>query len=169
MKKFKLLNLFLVLLLCASHESHAQCETKQRMSPDGSMLYYFEAQVFYFTKAKELKGNVVTDKEHYFIAFLPSPFPGKSEGKKMKDDLTLKLDNGKLCKLSYFDTRYYENDSIMELLYLIDKKDLKDISEVDTQEVTINMKGEESLRTYYFKLHKSAIREQMQCFLRENK
>jgi hypothetical protein len=55
----------------------------------------------------------------------------------------------------------------MEMLYLIGKKDLKAVLNNEVIEAKINMKGDEGVRTYVFKLHKAALKEQLTCFLRE--
>ena len=70
---------------------HAQCDIKNRLLADGTMTYYFDPTNFYATKSKSLKINLVTDKEHFFIALQPSPFPAKKDGKKIKDDLVIHL------------------------------------------------------------------------------
>jgi hypothetical protein len=55
----------------------------------------------------------------------------------------------------------------MQLLYFIDKEKLNDFLNLEVVSVKINMKGTEGVRTYVFKLHKSALREQLSCFLKE--
>jgi hypothetical protein len=57
----------------------------------------------------------------------------------------------------------------MEMLYLIDKKNLDAFLTYEVSEAKINMGGEEGARTYVFKLHKSALKEQLDCFLKEEK
>jgi hypothetical protein len=153
--------------LIISADSFSQCEIKERVDPDGMMYYYIDPVVFYWTKTRELKGNVVTDKEHYFLGLQPSPFPEKPEGKKLKDNLELKLANNKVYQLSHFDTRYIRKDTVLRMTYLIDEKDLKDLLSFDATEARINMNDSTGLRIYVFKLHKSAIREQLECFLKE--
>jgi hypothetical protein len=37
----------------------------------------------------------------------------------------------------------------------------------EVAEVNIDMMGKEGIRTYVFKLHKSALQEQLVCFLKE--
>jgi hypothetical protein len=128
-----------------------------------------QPQVFYFTKSKALKGGIVTDKENYFISMQPSPFPEKPKGRKLKDDLELKLANGKIYSLKHFDSDYIQNDTVLQLLYLIDKRDLQDFIKFETVDVKIDMKGTEGIRTYTFKLHKKAIQEQLACFMNEDK
>ena len=164
MKKMK----FLVLFLCffVDAKGNAQCEVKNRVQADGSMLYYFEPAVFYTTKSKSLKINIVTDKEHYFVALQPTPFPEKKEGKKIKDDLIIHLADSKMYKLAHYDTQYRHNDSIMQVLYLIDDKDLEAFSNYEAVSAEINMQGTEFMRSYNFKLHKNAIVEQLKCFLK---
>lgn len=146
-----------------------QCDVLNRLSPDGTMMYYMEPQNFYWTKSKELKGCVFTDRENYFIGLQPVPFPEKPAGNKLKDDLELKLSNGKVYKLAHYDSRYLENDTLFEMLYLVDEKDLEDLTNFEAVEVSINMKGTEGVRTYVFKLHKSALKEQLACFINEQK
>lgn len=154
-----------MVLFCA--KSFAQCEVKNRVQADGTMIYYFDPAVFYNTKSKSLKINIVTDKEHYFIALQPTPFPEKKEGKKIKDDLTITLGDNKEYKLSHYDTQYRNNDSIMQVLYLMDDNDIEAFSKNEAVSANINMKGTEFVRTYNFKLHKHAIMQQLDCFLKK--
>lgn len=147
----------------------AQCEVKNKVLADGTMMYYFEPANFYVTKSKSLKINIVTDKEHYFVALQPSPFPAKkSEGKKIKDDLIIHLADNKDYKLTHYDTQYRNNDSIMQVLYLIDDKDIQAFSNYEALLAEINMEGTEFVRSYNFKLHKDAIKEQLNCFLKKD-
>ncbi|KAF2334227.1 hypothetical protein DM444_06690 [Flavobacterium ginsenosidimutans] len=159
----------LVLFLCFVFNAKgiAQCEIKNRMLADGSMIYYFEPAVFYTTKSKSLKINIVTDKENYFVALQPTPFPEKKIGKKIKDDLLIHLADNKTYKLVHYDTQYRRNDSIMQVLYLIDNKDLDAFSNYEAVIAEINMQGTEFMRSYNFKLHKNAIIEQLKCFLKK--
>jgi hypothetical protein len=145
----------------------SQCEIKHRIYPDGSMLYYIEPVNFYWTEAKDLKGGIMTDKETYFLALQPDPYPEKSLGKKLKSDLVLKLSDGKEYQFGHFDTRYLDGDSIMELLFIIDKDEMKPLQEFEVVQAKIDMMGEEGIRTYTFKLHKAALKEQLDCFLKE--
>jgi hypothetical protein len=158
----------LVLLFMALSAS-AQCEIRHHLYPDGSMFYYIEPVNFYWTKSKELKGGIETDRENYYLELQPAPFPEKHEGKKLKDDLELKLSNDSVYRLEHFDTRYLDHDTVMQLLYLIDRKKLEEFQHFDVISVKINMQGNEGVRTYVFKLHKSALREQLTCFLKEQK
>lgn len=165
MKKINLAIVFLVILI--STKMIAQCEVKNRVLADGTMLYYFEPAVFYFTKSKSLKINIVTDKEHYFIALQPTPFPPRKEGKKIKEDLIIHLADQKQYKVTHYDTQYRQNDSVMQVLYLIDEKDLEAFSKLEAVLAEINMEGTEFVRSYNFKLHKNAIMEQLNCFLKK--
>jgi hypothetical protein len=158
--------LFLGLLACTL-PSFSQCEILNRVSPDGSMLYYMEPVNFYWTSAKSLKGCIVTDKENYFLEMHPVPFPEKPLGNKLKKELELTLSNGEVYKLNHYDTRYVEKDTVMELLYLINKTDLDKLREFDVAEAKIDMLGTEGIRNYVFKLHKSALKDQLACFQKE--
>jgi len=162
-------NLLFILILFMSFSTFAQCDVLNDLKPDGSIYYFMQPQVFYFTKSKALKGGIVTDKENYFISMQPSPFPEKPQGRKLKEDLELKLANGRIYTLKHFDSDYIQNDTVLQLLYLIDKRDLKDFIDFETLEVKIDMKGTEGIRTYTFKLHKKAIQEQLDCFVNEEK
>ena len=159
--------LILVVLLVVGSKIFAQCDIKNRLLADGTMVYYFDPAVFYTTKSKSLKITIVTDKEHYFIALQPTPFPAKKEGKKIKDDLIVHLADKKSYKLSHYDTQYMRNDSIMQVLYLIDDKDVEAFSKFGAVVAEIDMKGTEFIRDYNFKLHKNAIMEQLNCFLKK--
>ena len=100
---------------------------------------------------------------------MPTPFPEKPAGHELKDNLEMKLSDGKTYTLEHFDTRYIRKDTVMKLVYLIGKKDLDLLLGFEVTEVKINMKGDEGFRTYVFKLHKSALKEQLDCFLKEEK
>jgi hypothetical protein len=156
-----------IAFLFVSVSAFSQCEILNRVSPDGSMNYYMEHVNFYWTKSKSLSGCIVTDKENYFLELLPIPFPKKPAGNKLKDDLELKLSDGNTYKLKHFDTRYAENDTVMEMLFLIGKKDLEAVLNNEVIEAKTNMKGDEGVRTYTFKLHKAALKEQLACFLKD--
>jgi hypothetical protein len=157
-----------ICMLTAALSASSQCKILHRISPDGSMMYYIEPVNFYWTKAKSLKGGVETDKENYYLELQPSPFPEKPLGNKLKDEAEIKLSNDSVYRLEHFDTRYLDQDSVMQLLYLIDKKNLNDFLHFEAISVKINMEGAEGIRTYVFKLHKGALREQLNCFLLED-
>ncbi len=156
-------------MLFCSIASNGQCDILSRVYPDGSLLYSMEPVKFYWTEAKELYGNVVTDKENYFLSLRPVPFPEKAAGKKLKDDLVLTLSNQQVIELSHYDTQYIKNDSIMEILYLLDKKDVKAAHQHEALSVKLDMGESEGDRTYLFKLHKAAFRDQLECFLSDEK
>lgn len=157
----------LVFLVLNSSKIIAQCDIKNRMLADGTMVYYFDPAVFYTTKSKSLKINIVTDKEHYFVSLQPTPFPSKKVGKKIKDDLVIHLADNKVYKLAHYDTQYRHNDSIMQVLYLIDDKDIESFSKFEATVAEIRMEGTEFVRDYTFKLHKDAIMKQLSCFLKK--
>lgn len=163
----KKISFLVIILLVISSKILAQCDVKNKLLADGTMVYYFDPAVFYTTKLKSLKINIVTDKEHYFIALQPTPFPSKKEGKKINDDLIVHLTDQKSYKLSHYDTQYMRNDSIMQVLYLMDDKDVEAFSKFEAVVAEINMKGTEFVRDYKFKLHKDAIIEQLNCFLKK--
>lgn len=151
-------------LLWFAVPAFTQCDILSRVYPDGSLLFSMEPVKFFWTDAKELYGNVVTDKENYFLSLRPVPFPAKSEGRKLKDNLELTLANEKFIELSHYDTQYMKGDSIMEILYLLDKKDIDSAHDNEAKSVRIYMGAEEGYRTYVFKLHKTAFQNQLECF-----
>jgi hypothetical protein len=153
----------------ASGNLFAQCEILNRVSPDGSMQYYMEPVNFYWTNAKSLKGCIVTDRESYFLELFPLPFPEKAVGKKLKEDLELRLVNGSTYTLKHFDTRYVDEDTVMEMLYLISKNDIDFLQLNEIESINIDMKGDEGLRSYQLKLHKSALKQQLECLMNDDK
>jgi hypothetical protein len=167
MKIKNIKSLILIGFLSVSSVAFSQCEIKNRIFPDGSMLYYIEPVNFYWTESKDLKGGIMTDKENYFLALQPSPFPGKDKDLKLKDDLEMKLANDSVYFLEHFDTRYMQHDSVMQLLYLIEKNHIEAFLNFEAISVKINMGDQEGLRSYFFKLHKAALKEQLACFLKE--
>jgi hypothetical protein len=160
-------SLLSVLFMSVSVALFSQCEILNRVAPDGSMQYYMEPVNFYWTQAKSLSGCIVTDKESYFLELYPLPFPEKPAGKKLKNDLVIKLSDGQTYELDHYDTRYAENDTVMEMLFLIKKEDIDNLLKFEVIETKIDMLGEEGVRTYVFKLHKSALKEQLECFLKD--
>ncbi|MBF4517693.1 hypothetical protein IRZ71_15110 [Flavobacterium sp. ANB] len=167
MRNINLAIVFLFIIMSA--KSIAQCEAKNRILPDGTLVFYFDPADFYISKSKSLKINIQTDKEHFFIALQPLPFPSKAEGKKIKDDLIILLADQKEYELSHYDTQYRHNDSVMQVLYLMNDKDVEAFSKFEAVTAKINMKGTEFVRDYNFKLHKNAIIQQLNCFLKEEK
>jgi len=143
----------------------SQCEIKYRVYRDGMMQYYMEPVNFYWTQQKSLKGGIVTDKENYFLALMPLPFPPKPAGQKLKKDLKMTLSDGKSYSLEHFDTRYIDKDTVMQMLFLIKKDDVNFLLNHQVVSVSLDMMGTEGIRTYTFKLHKSALKEQLDCFL----
>lgn len=162
------INFIIVLfLIFINLKLHAQCEIKNRVLADGTMTYYFDPADFYVTKTKSLKINIVTDKEHFYIALQPSPFPVKKDGKKIKEDLVIHLSDQNIYKLEHYDTQYMHNDSIMQVLYLIDQKDVKAFSKFEAVVAEINIEETGIVRNYDFKLHKDAIVKQLACFFKK--
>jgi hypothetical protein len=167
MKAIFIKSVFGLVFLSASISLFAQCEILNRVAPDGSMQYYMEPVNLYWTSPKSLKGCIVTDKESYFLELHPIPFPEKPAGNKLKKELVLKLATGDTYKLKHFDTRYVDNDTVMEMLYLISKKDIDFLLINEVSEIMIDMMEDEGIRSYELKLHKSALKEQLACFLKE--
>jgi len=156
-----------LVLLSVSIASFPQCEILHRMTPDGSMQYYMQPVNFYWTKTKSLEGCIVTDRENYFLLLRPIPFPEKPDGNKLKEDLVLTMSNDTAYTLKHYDTRYIENDTVMAMLFLIDQKDIDIMTKFEVKEAKIDMKGDEGVRSYEFKLHKSALKDQLDCFLKD--
>jgi hypothetical protein len=153
--------------LFASVFTYAQCEILNRVSSDGSMRYYIEPFNLYQTNAKSLKGCIVTDRENYFLELHPLPFPEKPRGNKLKEDLELKLTGGEILKFKHYDTRYTDNDTVMKIMYFIPKEDIEKLMNNEISEFDIDMKEDEGVRTYVLKLHKSKLKEQLACFLKD--
>ena len=86
---------------------------------------------------------------------------------KLKDDLEVKLSDGKAYTLRHYDTRYIRKDTVMKMVFLIDKQFLDQFQKYQVTEVKINMGEKEGARIYVFQLHKDALKEQLTCFLKE--
>lgn len=157
--------LYLLFLLPFSGlQAQQSCDIKNKVNPDGTLFYFIEPVRFYWTQTKQLNGGVITDEENYFLLMEPRPFPPKPEGNKLKKDIAVRLSNGQSYNLEHYDSRYSENDSIFDMLFLINKSNLEDFGKYDVEQVTIEM-GKEDARVYNFKLHKAAVREQLKCFM----
>ena len=160
MKKF----LFVVLLAVATLPAFSQCEVKNRLGADEVMYYYVDYVPFYWTSKKSLNGGAITDEQNYFLALKPKPYPEKPAGTKLKDDLTVTLSNDSTYLLKHFDTRYVDRDTTLLFLYIIPEKLLPTFKTYEVDQVKMMM-GDEGERVYRFKLHKSAVKEQLDCLL----
>jgi hypothetical protein len=158
--------LLLAAMVTISLNSFPQCEIKNRLYADGSIFYYIEPVNFYYTKLKSLQGGIVTDKENYYLELEPVPFPEKPAGLKLKEDLEVTLSTGNSFNLKHFDTRYDQKDTVMKMLFFINKDVFDQFVNFEVAGVKINMMGDEGIRSYVFKLHKAALKEQLDCFLK---
>lgn len=165
-KFYSAMRFFFLTLLYAMQAATAfcQCEVKNRIGIDEVMYYYVEDVPFYWTSKKELKGGAITDEQNYFLALKPKPYPEKPAGTKLKNDLKVTLSNNQEYILNHFDTRYVDRDTSLLFLYVIPEKLLPDFKNYEVKEVKMMM-GDEGERVYTFKLHKSAIREQLDCLI----
>ncbi len=145
----------------------SQCEVKNRVFPDQTMYYYMDPVVFFQTDKNVLRGNLLTDKEHYFLQFMPAPFPAKSENKKFKSPAIVHLASGTTYTLEYYDYRYRKTDSTLALMYLLPKKQMDDFRNNDIIWVDLDVEDEKGARHYIFVMHKAVIREQLECLEKE--
>lgn len=160
MQKFLLITLFTFSLTSA----FAQCEVTSRLGADEVMYYLVEYVPFYTTSKKELKGAAITDEQNYFLALKPTPFPQRPLGTKLKDDLKVTLSNNQVYVLNHYDTRYSDYDSSLLFLYVIPSRLLPDFRSLEVISVEMMM-GDEGKRVYTFKIHKSAVKEQLDCLI----
>lgn len=155
------------LIFCPSF-LFAQCDITEKMMADGTMYFHCETLVFYKTSEFQLSGNIVTDKENYFLRLRPLPYPEKPLGTRLRDDLEIKLANDTTYKLKLHDAYYRKEDASFTMLFLFDKKDVSPFTKKDVAEVRLNLG--DAIATYTFLMHKDAIRQQLACFAKkENK
>ncbi|MEI8075039.1 MAG: hypothetical protein WCH78_09840, partial [Bacteroidota bacterium] len=91
-----------VFLFFVNSSTDAQCKIEQNKFPDGTMYLETEPSLMYQTSKKKLVEKLSTDKENYFVAISPTPFPLKPAGKKVKKDLIVflsKLSSTDKCNL----------------------------------------------------------------------
>jgi hypothetical protein len=143
-----------------------QCKISQNRYPDGTMYLETESSLMYQTSNKKFVEKLSTDQENYFIAINPLPYPPKPKGSKVKKDLTVFLSNNKSYTLKHFDSRYIDQDSSFEILYLFDKKDIPDFKSYLVKKITIN-DGTGPEATYNLVLHTDAIKKQFGCFIKK--
>ena len=165
-KKYFFIPLLLLVLPSLAQDS---CEIQQRISPDGTKYYSSRARRFFWSVEKQLRGGIVTDGENYYLSLRPKPFPKRPAGSKLKDDLRLVLSNQQEYVLTQYDTRYMDEDTILLMSFMIGKKQLEDFLKYDIEQVAIVMSKGEPPTIYNFKLHKSAVREQLACFIDQRK
>ncbi|MFI5135179.1 MAG: hypothetical protein ACHQD9_04965 [Chitinophagales bacterium] len=157
--------IFLITLLTLSTDfAFSQCEVKNRLGADDVMYYFVDYVPFYWTSTKELKGGAITDEQNYLLGLKPKPFPEKPAGTKLKDDLRVTLSNDSTYVLKHFDTRYLDYDTSLLFMYVIPEKLLPDFRTYEVVSVKMMM-GDEGERVYTFKLHKSAVKDQLDCLI----
>ncbi|HQQ95147.1 MAG TPA: hypothetical protein PLQ93_11375 [Bacteroidia bacterium] len=156
---------FIYLLFLVPGTIQAQCEIINRIFPDQTMYYYIEPELFFQNSKSKLRGNIITDKNNYFLQLLPEPFPPKEEKIKLSKKLKVKLAQDSLIELEFFDQRYRRTDSSLALMYLIPNKLLAAFSEKEIEWVDLDMNEEKGPRHYQFVLHKAALREQLNCLM----
>ncbi len=161
--------LLLVVLLAISLTSFSQCEIYNRLASDGSMLSYMEPSVLFWSSTKELQGSILSNNSTYFLGLQPAPFPVKPIGMQLKDKLQVTLANQKIYLLDLYDVQYLDDESIMQLIYIINKNDIADFVNKQIIDVRIYLGKEEGIRFYSITLHKTALQEQLSCFLKEEK
>jgi hypothetical protein len=145
----------------------AQCKIDSKVGADGTLYYYIEPVNFYFTQNKRLSGGIITDEEYFYLVLEPYPFPEKSIGRKLKDSLELVMSDNNTYKLPFYFSNY--RDSIFEMMFAIKKEDLEFFTKFEVSQVKLDMGDETGRRTYFFKLHKHALQEQLSCFIEEKK
>ena len=150
-------------LISLHYNVNAQCEVSTKVFPDQTLYYYLDPVIFFQTEKSLLKGNLLTDKENYFLQFMPSPFPPKSENKKFKSPAVINLSSGTTYTLEYYDFRYRRSDSTLALMYLLPKKQIQEFRKNDIVWVDLDLEDEKGPRHYVFVMHKAVIREQMEC------
>ena len=156
----------IILFILPTNFAFSQCEVKNRIGVDEVMYYYVEDVPFYWTSAKELKGGAITDEQNYFLGLKPKPYPEKPAGTKLKDDLKVTLTNNQEYVLKHFDTRYVDRDTSLLFLYVIPEKLLPDFRNFEVVKVKMMM-GDEGERVYTFKLHKEAVKDQLDCLIKK--
>ncbi|MDI1353795.1 MAG: hypothetical protein PSX36_02670 [bacterium] len=166
-KIFRLLGT--LILMATSAQYDAQCEIKSKIASDGNLYYYLGPEQFYWSSAKKLRGGIFTDKEYFYLVLWPQPFPEKPAAQKLKENMQVKLANDSLYQLEYYYSDYDQGDTSLQLMYLIDKKDVKAFTRSEINQVMISLGDSSGVRTYNLKLHKDALQIQMNCFLEEKK
>lgn len=161
--------IFTLVFISASIIGAAQCEIKSKIASDGNLYYYIGPERFYWSTAKTLTGGIFTDKEYYYLVLWPQPFPPKPAANKMKENLKVKLANDSLYQLEYYYSDYDRGDTSLQMMYLIDKKDVNAFTRSEIHQVMMSLGDSTGLRTYNLKLHKDALQIQMNCFLEDKK
>ena len=154
----------IILLAVAATPVFAQCEVMSRIGADEVLYYHLGYVPFYWSSTKQLKGGAITDEQNYFLALKPRPFPEKPIGTRLKEHLKITLSNNEEYSLKHFDNRYLDYDTSLLFLYVIPEKLLPDFRKYDVENVKMMM-GDEGERVYTFKLHKTAIKDHLNCLI----
>ena len=147
--------------------AHSQCKVNNRLFPEGSLYYFTEAVLIYKTPERELLGTVVTDRELFFLALLPKPFPEEKIGRKFKKDLAIKFEDKVSMTLEHFDSRYLQGDTAFVIMYQIPKDSLGRFTEYDISSLSSELYDGTGIKNYNLVLHKNAIMDQLKCLMKK--
>jgi len=154
--------LFIIICFCCTGKVLSQCEIQNGLRPDGTMYYHAPLTLLYQTSDIELHGNLVTDKENYFLRLIPKEAQPIRQKDIAKKDLQIKLRNDSSYTLKYFDSWFGRKDSLFNVLYLFKKDQLNSFLNNSVQSLEIVVGKTEHI--LIFKLHPDMIKEQFACF-----
>lgn len=161
-----------LIFISTQKNASAQCEIEGKLDASGIMYYYADLVKVFWTSAKSLHCGAFTDDASYYLQFYPTPFPAKSKKKFPKDIARVELSNGDTFELEFFDSRYTSNDTVFVMQFLLPDESLDEFISHEISKVTLNLVDQDGLREYKLKLHKDAIKEQLECLFKhvnENK
>lgn len=163
---------FVCLAACGLKFVAGQCEIQNRINPDGTMFFFAEPTLIWGRQPASLRTSVVTDKEHYFIAFEPDSFPPDPKGFQLKYHALVELSNHKEHELEFFFSLYrkFKEDTVSRfvVIFTIPKELMGEFIDHDLQVVKIKPEEEEKFREFRITHNKGVIRKQIQC-LKESK
>ena len=165
-------NLLLVCCLVSSiNGASGQCVIHNRVNPDGTMFFFGSPVPISVMHKVDLFASVVTDKEHFFIAFESDLFPPEPKGLLLQDSAIIVLTNQKEYALEFFFS-FYRNekgDSMNHLVmtYSISKSILKDFYDYPVQSVILKIEKDGEYQNFPVVSNKDVIQKQLECLKQE--
>lgn len=158
-------SILICILFCETLTATAQdCTVRNRVLPDGRMVYFIEMQALLRSGSKELDGAVTTDGDFYYLQLRPKPIIPKDKLTKSARRLQLILSNDSVYVQELLDTQYLQDTAVL-LTYRIASDQIEPILKYELRSAVLDM-GEQQPRAYDLTQHGWVIRDQLQCVLK---
>jgi hypothetical protein len=163
--RINLHTLFLTgLFILISFGINAQCKISQEITPTGIYNTLTEHELIYFNNKYTITAQVLFDGDDYFAVFIMKPF--FSEKGKL-GAIHIVLESKDTLELQFYDANKKSKDSTLNLFYKIEPSQFTLLKQYNINEIYTVFN--EVKREFILKLHKDAIKNQLNCLLNQSK